>query len=210
MGAIAPANRSVLGGILKNPLHHHPPSPPWGNYWGGGGSKSLRQNKQTRGGQGPGERKTNNNNNNNDNNRDMFLLGLSGRYFTLAALSALLIIGILYASASHIYSRPLLYQPKSQSHSQLPLCRPSNDSSGAYVGDNNIPWKFETARDGDNYGLSRAQCQTAFPKLYIEIEKAVVARRGRNITFDELNSKPLRHSMGRAMVYQGAVCIVNL
>ncbi|KKZ67495.1 hypothetical protein EMCG_06872, partial [[Emmonsia] crescens] len=146
----------------------------------------------------------------------MFPLGLSGRYFTLAALSALLIIGILYASASHIYSRPLLYQPKSQSHSQPPLCRPanhpaagSNDSSGAYVGDNNIPWKFETARDGDNYGLSRAQCQTAFPKLYIEIEKAVVARRGRNITFEELNSKPLGHSMGRAMIYQGALYVIN-
>ncbi|EEH02770.1 DUF821 domain-containing protein [Histoplasma capsulatum G186AR] len=144
----------------------------------------------------------------------MILLGLSGRYFTFVAITILLIIAILYGSFSHVYSGPLSYLPKSQS--QLPLCRaPSpvagsdnnNSNDGACVGVK--PWKFETTRDGDNYGLSRAQCQQAFPKLYIEIEKAVAARRGRNITFDELNSKPLKNSMVRAMIYQGALYVIN-
>ncbi|OAX79888.1 hypothetical protein ACJ72_05791 [Emergomyces africanus] len=139
----------------------------------------------------------------------MSLPRLSSRYFLLAVLSALLIIGILYVSVSQIYSRPLLYQPKT--HFQLPPCQPvtpaADPNNNGSVGD--VPWKFEPERDGDNYGLSRAQCQQAFPKLYIEIEKAVVARRGNNITFEELNSKPLRNSMVRAMVYQGGLYVIN-
>ncbi|PGH13048.1 hypothetical protein AJ79_03885 [Helicocarpus griseus UAMH5409] len=141
----------------------------------------------------------------------MFLLGLSGRYVYLAAISALVVIGILYASVSHIYSSPLLYQPKS-AQTQLPLCRPanpggSNSPDGSCIGD--IPWQFVTHRDADNYGLSRAQCQKAFPKLYLEVEKAVVARRGRNITFEELNSKPLKQSMVRAMIYEGELYVLG-
>ncbi|EEH21524.1 hypothetical protein PABG_03740 [Paracoccidioides brasiliensis Pb03] len=142
----------------------------------------------------------------------MLRLGLSGRYVTLAAFSVVIILGVLYAFVSRIYTCRLLYLPTSQS--QIPRCRPAeppvtnnSDSDSARVGD--IPWQFVTQRDGDNYGLSRAQCQKAFPKLYVEIEKAVVARRGRNITLDELNSEPLKHSMVRAMIYQGELSIIN-
>ncbi|KAL4885246.1 glycosyl transferase family 90-domain-containing protein [Aspergillus karnatakaensis] len=37
-------------------------------------------------------------------------------------------------------------------------------------------WTFDVRRDGDNHGLSHEQCLAAFPKLFIEIDKAVKER----------------------------------
>ena len=66
-------------------------------------------------------------------------------------------------------------------------------------------WEFQAWRDAENYGLSDHQCETAFPKLFVEIDKSV-ARRGTNITFHDIDSQKQLNGMVRAMVYNGQVC----
>jgi hypothetical protein len=68
-----------------------------------------------------------------------------------------------------------------------------------------VSWIFTTARDAEDYGLSQEQCRSAFPKLFVEIEKAVEARRGKMITFEELDLQVLKAGMVRAMVFHGDV-----
>jgi hypothetical protein len=43
-------------------------------------------------------------------------------------------------------------------------------------------WVFDADRDATNYGLSHDQCNSAFPKLYPEIDRAVDYWKGRNHT----------------------------
>ncbi|KAK2804030.1 hypothetical protein FQN51_002560 [Onygenales sp. PD_10] len=152
----------------------------------------------------------------------MHIPGLTGRYFTVAAFSAILVLGVLFVSVSHIRA-PILYQPKSTqtcptttplgSDALIPPSPPpytnKNKTAAEDTDNGGKEWEFVVERDGDNYGLSRGQCQKAFPKLFLEIEKAVVARQGRKITFDEINSKPLKRSMVRAMIYQGELYVIG-
>lgn len=70
-------------------------------------------------------------------------------------------------------------------------------------------WKFDVNRDGDNYGLTDHQCDSAFPKLFVEIEKSVALRKDNHITFEELDSRPVTDGMVRAIVHDGEVCISN-
>lgn len=71
----------------------------------------------------------------------------------------------------------------------------------------NASWEFIVERDGDNYSLTDEQCQTAFPLLFEEIEKSVAGRRSDPITFEELNSRSVKRSMVRGMIYDGDVCL---
>jgi hypothetical protein len=66
-------------------------------------------------------------------------------------------------------------------------------------------WEFQTWRDAENYGLSDQQCESAFPKLFIEIEKSVASRQLSNITSQDLDSQKWLHGMVRGMVYNGEV-----
>ncbi|WEW58614.1 hypothetical protein PRK78_004082 [Emydomyces testavorans] len=70
-------------------------------------------------------------------------------------------------------------------------------------------WVFVTSRDADDYGLSHAQCRTAFPKLFVEIEKAVLARQGKRIDYQELSSRRLEDAMVKAMIYDGELYVLN-
>lgn len=66
-------------------------------------------------------------------------------------------------------------------------------------------WEFLVERDGDNYGLSDEQCQIAFPKLFVEIEKSAARRKDKPITFKELNSRKLQDAMVRGVIDRGEV-----
>jgi hypothetical protein len=66
-------------------------------------------------------------------------------------------------------------------------------------------WTFEAKRDGENYGLDAEQCEGAFPKLYLEIDKSVEKRKKSPVTFEELDSRPVIQGMVRAMIYNGEV-----
>lgn len=75
----------------------------------------------------------------------------------------------------------------------------SNDGSG---------WKYSKPRDAENYGLSHAQCRAAFPLLFVEIDKSVLARGEKKISYEELNSRKLVDGMGRAIIYNGEVSLL--
>lgn len=73
----------------------------------------------------------------------------------------------------------------------------------------NGSWEFVVERDGDNYGLSEEQCRTAFPKLFVEIEKSVFARREKPISYKELDEVRVDEGMVRAFVHHGELYIVD-
>ncbi|KAL1969247.1 hypothetical protein VTN77DRAFT_501 [Rasamsonia byssochlamydoides] len=86
-----------------------------------------------------------------------------------------------------------------------------NNSSLVVNIDSNVTWEFLPTRDADNYGLSDAQCQLAFPKLFVEIDKSVALRTSSNrpITWKELNSRKVGDGMVRVIVHRGELYIVS-
>jgi hypothetical protein len=67
-------------------------------------------------------------------------------------------------------------------------------------------WTFKYSRDRNNYGLDEAQCDSAFPGQYEDIERAVhVRRRWGKVTEADLDSFELTKGMVRAMIYDREV-----
>jgi hypothetical protein len=66
-------------------------------------------------------------------------------------------------------------------------------------------WQFEVTRDAENYGLDADQCESAFPKLYVEIDKSVALRKNNSITLEELDSRWVIPGIIRVMIYNGQV-----
>lgn len=46
-------------------------------------------------------------------------------------------------------------------------------------------WTFNASEDGNNYALTKAQCDAAFPDLYYEIDRAAALRRDREIPIEK-------------------------
>ncbi|KAI9665505.1 MAG: hypothetical protein M1831_001647 [Alyxoria varia] len=72
-------------------------------------------------------------------------------------------------------------------------------------------WEFDTDRDFENYALTEAQCEAAFPGLFADIEDRVERRRDRPISREEL-TKPdeewPQYSV-LAMIYDGKLYVIN-
>jgi hypothetical protein len=67
-------------------------------------------------------------------------------------------------------------------------------------------WTFKYPRDKNNYGLDDAQCDSAFPGQYEDIERAVkVRKRWGKVTEADLASFDLTKGMVRAMIYNREV-----
>lgn len=123
------------------------------------------------------------------------------RYLATAILLSLLVsLYLVYSTdtARKILNKPLSHQPKPS----LPTCLPSE----APAGSPGAEWEFKVERDGDNYGLTDEQCQAAFPKLFIEIENSVKARKGNPISFKEFDSRTFEKGMVRGIIFEGEVC----
>lgn len=68
-------------------------------------------------------------------------------------------------------------------------------------------WTFKYSRDKNNYGLDDAQCDSAFPGQYEDIERAVKVRaRWGKVTEADLSSFDLTKGMVRGMIYDREVC----
>ncbi|KAJ5485676.1 hypothetical protein N7539_005664 [Penicillium diatomitis] len=90
----------------------------------------------------------------------------------------------------------------SQSHCEQTSQTPSSTE--------NDTWEFNTKRDALNYGLSDEQCQLAFPKLFVDIEKSAALKKAISpITFDDLDSREVEDGMVRAMIVQGQLYIIE-
>lgn len=70
-------------------------------------------------------------------------------------------------------------------------------------------WAFNPARDRNNYSLSEQQCSTAFPDLYVEIDRAAVFWQERNenmrISQDQLDLDWSYDGGMRCMIYNQQV-----
>ncbi|KAJ5675205.1 uncharacterized protein N7477_005139, partial [Penicillium maclennaniae] len=64
-------------------------------------------------------------------------------------------------------------------------------------------------RDGQNHGLSDAQCQSAFPKLFVEIMKSADLRREDRLSYKDLDSREVENGMVRAIIDRGELYIVE-
>jgi len=71
-------------------------------------------------------------------------------------------------------------------------------------GSNNT-WEFRVERDGQNHGLSDEQCRSAFPKLFLEIDKSAGLRRESPISYKDLDSREVEDGMVRAIIDRGEV-----
>jgi hypothetical protein len=66
-------------------------------------------------------------------------------------------------------------------------------------------WEFQPDRDAEDYGLTDNQCSSAFPKLFIEIDKAVARRENNPITMEELDSREKSNGLIRGMIFNAEV-----
>jgi hypothetical protein len=64
----------------------------------------------------------------------------------------------------------------------------SNRHCNSQSADNAAEWEFYVHRDGNNHGLSHQQCQSAFPKLFGDLNHVTKSRAesGKFISFDEV------------------------
>ncbi|EPS29460.1 hypothetical protein PDE_04409 [Penicillium oxalicum 114-2] len=91
--------------------------------------------------------------------------------------------------------------------SALTVLLASHTSTSTSLG--NGTWQFVTRRDALNHGLSDAQCQSAFPKLFTEIDKSASLRSQTPITFNDLDSREVEDGMVRAMINNGQLYIIE-
>lgn len=72
-------------------------------------------------------------------------------------------------------------------------------------------WRFEYARDRNNYGLSEAQCDLAFPELYKEVDRAVAHRRSiaQNISLQDVDVGWRGDGIVRAMIRDNQLYIID-
>lgn len=69
----------------------------------------------------------------------------------------------------------------------------------------NGSWEFVAQRDALNHGLSDEQCQLAFPKLFVEVDKSVSLKQDARIAYKDLDSREVEDGMVRAIIDQGQV-----
>lgn len=72
-------------------------------------------------------------------------------------------------------------------------------------------WQFQYSRDSLNFGMSREQCDAAFPGYFEEVLRAVEIRNKRHtkVTADDLDAIELSEAMVRAMIVDGKLRILE-
>ncbi|KAL7779180.1 hypothetical protein CFE70_008683 [Pyrenophora teres f. teres 0-1] len=141
---------------------------------------------------------------------------LSFFFVTACALLFLLICTIIYGTRTQNPSLPPLvkeYMPAGRCQCEFSTtfscdtcldCAATQSvlTANATQADDQNLWTFTYPRDKNNYGLDEAQCASAFPGQYEDIERAVKVRdRSGKVTEAELNSFELTKGMVRAMLY---------
>lgn len=81
-------------------------------------------------------------------------------------------------------------------------CPPSTYTSSQ---NNSHVWEFIVERDGQNHGLSEEQCRSAFPKLFVEIDKSAQLRHDNRVSYKDLDSREVEDGMVRAIIDRGEV-----
>ncbi|KAL4926119.1 uncharacterized protein BDV17DRAFT_293742 [Aspergillus undulatus] len=70
-------------------------------------------------------------------------------------------------------------------------------------------WEFGYARDGQNAGLDRSQCDAAFPGLFEDVSRAGIYWISQGgLSIDELDAISLKPGMGRARIARGELYVL--
>ncbi|CAA9965600.1 Glyco-transf-90 domain containing protein [Pyrenophora teres f. maculata] len=149
---------------------------------------------------------------------------LSFFFVTACALLFLLICTIIYGTRTQNPSLPPLvkeYMPAGRCQCEFSTtfscdtcldCAATQSvlTANATQADDQNLWTFTYPRDKNNYGLDEAQCASAFPGQYEDIERAVKVRdRSGKVTEAELNSFELTKGMVRAMVFDRELYVLE-
>ena len=126
----------------------------------------------------------------------------SFRFLATGAVGSLFILTFLLLGIRHSDDSTRYFLKTSQSHQ---VHCPSLDSTLARNG----TWEFMVERDGQNHGLSEGQCRSAFPKLFLEIEKSASLHQENHISYKDLDSREIDDGMVRAIIDNGEVSSIT-
>lgn len=149
---------------------------------------------------------------------------LSFFFVSTCALLFLLICSILYGTRTENPTLPPLvkeYMPAGRCLCEFSTtfscdtCLDCASNQAILVGNQTLReeaelWTFKYARDKNNYGLDEAQCASAFPGQYEDIERAVkVRKRWGKVTEADLSSFDLTKGMVRGLIYDRELYIIE-
>lgn len=123
----------------------------------------------------------------------------SFRFLATGAIISLFVLTFLFFahqsrdSASHYILKAPRPAPS------ISECLTSTPQNGSDI------WEFKVERHGQNHGLSDEQCQSAFPKLFVEIVKSADLRREARLSYKDLDSREVENGMVRAIIDRGEV-----
>lgn len=123
------------------------------------------------------------------------------RFLFIGALISFVILAFLLVRTTGTYDVITRHISKPPPR---PVVPPPCPSISLHIPSNGS-WEFIAERDAKDHGLSEEQCQKAFPKLFVEVDKSASSRAENNITYEELDSRPVEDGMGRAIIYRGQV-----
>lgn len=116
---------------------------------------------------------------------------------TGAVISLFVLSFLFFTNQSRDSASRYILKTHRPAQSECPTFAPPQNGSDT--------WEFRVERDGQNHGLSEEQCRSAFPKLFIEIDKSADLRRGSHVSYDDLNSREVEDGMVRAIIDRGQV-----
>lgn len=123
---------------------------------------------------------------------------LTSVYLTLLAC---VVVAIIYTATARFspLSRDTVL-PNFTAHTDRPATAPPE-----YLDEEGKFWTFNYERDSRNYGLSEAQCSSAFPFLYKEVDRAVNHRSRNKIRIEEVDTAWRGDGIVRAMIWENQV-----
>lgn len=72
-------------------------------------------------------------------------------------------------------------------------------------------WSFNASEDGNNYALTKSQCDTAFPDLYYELDRAAALRKDREIpiTHEDVSIEWRNDAAFRGLIHENQLRILQ-
>jgi hypothetical protein len=139
-------------------------------------------------------------------------------FYVIGALSVGFIVAMWYGmNTDRDYIHPLLTQLIPAGHCacetstsfQCASCLSCSKPSLSTQLTPSAKWVFEYERDGNNEGLSRQQCDAAFPGLYEDVFRAVTYWRSHGaLASEDLDRISLEPGMARAAILRGELYVV--
>jgi hypothetical protein len=95
-------------------------------------------------------------------------------------------------------------------HSTYPSpVSPWYNDYGAHTRKGGFNGRWDYARDAENLMLNNAQCDKAFPGLFVEVDRSVKERTENHVTLDEIESIPKQNGYVRCMIFNQQLYVID-